>query len=99
MKNFEKSSRLFPPQETPKAERSEIKITPEQKAILESAKAFVKYLTSRWPQVDTRKKLVIKIDDEGTTVELPELPKSIETETIINYYFCGSLAFMLLSCA
>ncbi len=97
MENFEGPPQFIPPQETPKAEKPETEITPEQKEILESATKFAKYLTGRWPQVDTGRKPIVEIDDKGTTVELPELPEGIETEARMNYYLAGSLASMLLS--
>ncbi len=95
MENFEGPLQFTSLQETPKVEKPETEITPEQKEILESATKFAEYLTSRWPQVDTGRKPVVEIDDKGTTVELPKLPESIETR--INYYLSGSLASMLLS--
>lgn len=97
MENFEGPPQFTPQQEAPKVEKQETKITPEQKEILESATKFAEYLTGRWPQVDTGRKPVVEIDDKGRTVELPELPEGIETETRMNYYLSGSLASMLLS--
>ena len=99
MRNFERSPQ---PQNELKQGIPRIKVpeeetTPDQKEILESAISFAEYLTHRWPQV-----VVVETDDTGTTVELQELPegiKKIETETRLNYYLCGSLATMLLSCA
>ena len=99
MRNFERSPQ---PQNELKQGIPRIKVpeeetTPDQEKILESAISFAEYLTHRWPQV-----VVVETDDTGTTVELQELPegiKKIETETRLNYYLCGSLATMLLSCA
>jgi|GEM_PF-1235742 len=79
------------------SEKSETEITPEQKEILESAIKFAKYLTSRWPQIDTGRKPGVEIDDKATIDKSLELPKDIDTEVKINYYFSGSLASMLLS--
>ena len=95
--SIEGMPQFTPPQEVSKIEQSETEITPEQKEILESATKFAEYLTGRWPQVDTGRKPVVEIDNMGTTVELPELPESIETEPRMNYYLSGSLASMLLS--
>jgi hypothetical protein len=95
--SIEGMSQFNPTQETPKTETPEREITPEQKELIESAMKFTEYLTGRWPQIDTGKKPVIEIDDKGTTVELPELPESIETESRMNYYLSGSLASMILS--
>lgn len=90
-------SQFTPPQETPKAETPEREITPEQKEILESAEKFAEHLTSHFPQVDENRRMIIEVDEKGTTVELPELPESIQTEPMMNYYLSGSLATMLLS--
>lgn len=97
MENFESQSQFTPPQESPIAKKPEREITQEQKEILESAEKFAEHLTSRFPQVDENRRMVIEIDDEGTTVELPELPESMQTEPMMNYYLSGSLATMLLS--
>jgi len=95
MENFERQ--FIPQQEAPKAETPERKITPEQEEILKSAEKLAEYLTSRFPQIDENRRMVREVDDEGTTVELPELPESIQTEPLLNYYLSGSLATMLLS--
>lgn len=97
MDSFESPTQFVPPQETPEAEKPEGEITLEQREILESATKFAEFLTGRWPQVDSGRKPVVEIDDQGTTVELPELPEGIETEPRMNYYLSGSLASMLLS--
>jgi len=85
------------PQEAPKVEMPEIVITPEQKEILESAEKFAEHLISRFPQVDENRRMIIEVDEKGSTVELPELPESIQTEPMMNYYLSGSLATLLLS--
>lgn len=95
--SIEGMPQFTPPQEVSKMEKPKTEITPEQKEILNSAMKFAEYLTGRWPQVDTGRKPVIEIDNNDTTVELPELPEGIETEARMNYYLSGSLASMLLS--
>ena len=99
MGNFERSPQpqIDLKQGIPSIEVPEGEITPDQKEILESAIKFAEYLTDRWQQVDIVRKPVVKIDDKGTTVELPELPEGMETETSLNYYLCVSLATMLLA--
>jgi hypothetical protein len=64
-----------------------------QGSSLKSALKFAEYLTSRWPQVDTDKK-VVETDDKDTAIDLPE---DLEVEARMNYYLSGSLASMLLS--
>ena len=71
--------------------------TPEQQAIVDSAVKFSKYLTSRWPQIDDGRRPIIEIDDQGTQVELPQLPPELQAIPKLNYYLSGSLATMLLS--
>lgn len=96
MENFEPQPQSTSP-EAPKAERSEIEIKPEQREILKSAEKFAEHLTSRFPQVDQNRRMIIEVDEKGATVELPELPESIQSEPIMNYYLSGSLATMLIS--
>ena len=95
--SIEGMTQFTPPPEVPKIEKPEVEITSEQKEILESATKFAEYLTGRWPQVDTGKKLVVENNNKGAAVELPELSEGIETEPRMNYYLSGSLASMLLS--
>lgn len=96
MENFE-TQLPFTALEAPKVEKPEIEISPEQEEILKSAEKFAEYLTSRFPQVDQNRRMIVEIDEKGTTVELPELPESIQREPMMNYYLSGSLATMLLS--
>lgn len=95
--NIEEASPFFPPQETPKMEKLEKEITPEQKEILESAEKFAEYLTSRFPQVDENRRLIVELYNNRNTVELTELPEAIQSNPMLNYYLSGSLATMLLS--
>lgn len=95
--SIEEMSQFTPPQETSKSEMPEREVTPEQKEILESAEKFAEHLISLFPQVDENRRIVIEVDEKGTTVELPELPELIQTGPMMNYYLSGSLATMLLS--
>ncbi len=98
MGNFERQ--FISGQKRQERKKSEIKITPEQKEILESAVKFAEYIVSRFPQIDENRRIIIEVSEEGPTVELPEMPEFIETVLMmLNYYFSGSLATMLLSMA
>lgn len=76
---------------------SSSKETTYHEPLIHSAVKFAEYLTSKWPQTNSGHKISIEVDDQGTTVDLPELPSSVQTEPQLNYYLAGSLAAMLLS--
>ncbi len=71
--------------------------TPEQQEILNSVEQFAEYVVGRWPQVDENTRMIIPVDDHGTTVELPKIPDAMQSEPVMNYYLSGSLAVMLLA--
>lgn len=76
--------------------QDKLQTTKKQEAQVESAVQFAKYLTTRYPQVDSMRKMTIEAGD-GVHVELPELPDSLHVEPQLNYYIAGSLATTLLS--
>lgn len=57
---------------------------------------FARYLTTRYPQVDSIRKITVEIDD-NVHVESPGLPEDIQVDPQLNYYLAGSLATALLS--
>jgi len=73
----------------------------EQEKILSAVEQLAIFIITHYPQVEALRKMII---DRSTTedmdlIELPESPDGLTPMPVLNYYFCGSLAVMLLSLA
>jgi len=73
----------------------------EQEKILYAVEQLAIFIITHYPQVEALRKMII---DRSTTedmdlIELPESPDGLTPMPVLNYYFCGSLAVMLLSLA